>query len=73
MTAAYFEIRVAGALPAAALRGFKNLTVLETAETVLRGTLPDRAALNGLLARLETAGIQVLEVRKLKRAGMSDS
>jgi len=72
MTAAYFEIRVAGALPPAALRGFEDLAVQETAETVLRGTLPDQAALNGLLARLETAGIQVLEVRKLKRADVSD-
>jgi hypothetical protein len=30
----------------------------------MQGALPDRAALQGLLARLEMFGVQVLEVRQ---------
>lgn len=67
MAAVYYEIRVAGVLPPRALQGFEHLAVLEPVETVLRGPLPDQAALNGLLARLEALGVQVLEVRKRKR------
>jgi hypothetical protein len=35
-------------------------------ETVLHGPLQDQAALQGLLARLETLGVQVLEIRRLQ-------
>jgi hypothetical protein len=33
---------------------------------VVHGPLADQAALHGLLARLETFGVQVLEVRRLQ-------
>jgi len=65
----YYEIRVAGVLPPEALLDFDRLSAsVEPVETVVHGQLRDQAALQGLLARLETFGIQVLEVRKL-RAG----
>ena len=67
MTAVYYEIRIAGHLPAGALRGFEQLTTAQPTETVVSGPLPDRAALNGLLARLEASGVQVARLRKLKR------
>jgi hypothetical protein len=62
----YYEIRVAGVLPPEALLDFDRLTAsVEPVETVLHGPLRDQAALHGLLARLETFGVQVLEVRRL--------
>jgi hypothetical protein len=63
----YYEIRVAGPVPPGALRGFEQLAADQPAETVVRGPLPDQAALNGLLVRLESSGIQVLGVRRQKR------
>lgn len=62
----YYEIRVAGILPPETLLDFERLTaVVEPIETILHGPLLDQAALHGLLARLETLGVQVLEVRRM--------
>jgi hypothetical protein len=66
MTAIYYEIRIAGLVPPDALRGFEQLAATQPAETVLRGSLPDRAALNGLLARLEWSDVQLMRLRKLE-------
>jgi hypothetical protein len=61
-----YEIRVSGVLPPEALLDFEYLTAsVEPVETVLYGELADLAALQGLLARLETFGANVLEVRRL--------
>jgi hypothetical protein len=63
----YYEIRVTGVLPPEALLDFGRLTAsVEPVETVLHGPIQDQAALNGLLARLETFGVQVLEIRRLQ-------
>jgi hypothetical protein len=59
----YYEIRVAGTLPPEALLDFDRLTA--SVETVVHGPLRDQAALTGLLARLETFGVKVLEIRRL--------
>jgi len=62
----YYEIRVSGVLPPEALLDFVRLTAsVEPVETVVHGPIRDQAALNGLLARLETFGVQVLEIRRL--------
>lgn len=67
MPSSYYEIRVTGVLPPEALLDFERLTAsVEPVETVLHGPLRDQAALNGLLARLETFGVQVLEIRRLQ-------
>ncbi len=67
MASSSYEIRVTGVLPPEALLDFDRLTAsIEPVETVVHGLLPDQAALNGLLARLETFGMQVIEVRRLK-------
>jgi hypothetical protein len=61
----YYEIRVAGVLPPEILLDFERLTAsVEPVETLLHGQLRDQAALQGLLARLETFGVEVLEVRR---------
>lgn len=67
MPSSYYEIRVAGVLPPEALLDFDRLTAsVEPVETVVHGSLRDQAALQGLLARLENLGVQVLEVRRLR-------
>ena len=67
VTSSYYEIRVAGVLPPEALLDFERLTAsVEPVETVVHGPLQDQAALHGLLARLETFGVQVIEVRRLQ-------
>ena len=66
MPSSYYEIRVSGVLPPEALLDFDRLTAsVEPVETVVHGALQDQAALNGLLARLEAFGVQVIEVRRL--------
>ena len=62
----YYEIRVVGVIPPEVLLDFERLTAsVEPIETVLHGPLRDQAALHGLLARLETFGVQVVEVHRL--------
>jgi hypothetical protein len=63
----HYEIRVAGVLPPEALLDYARLSAsVQPVETVLHGPLPDQAALYGLLARLETFGVQIMEVRRLR-------
>jgi len=65
VTSSYYEIRVAGVLPPEILLDFDRLNAsVEPVGTIVHGPLRDQAALRGLLARLETFGIQVLEVRR---------
>ncbi len=69
MTSSYYEIRVTGVLPPEALADFERLRAsVRPVETVVHGPLRDQAALQGFLARLETFGVQVLEVRRLQDA-----
>ena len=66
LTPSYYEIRVVGVLPPEALLDFERLTAsVEPVETVVHGPLPDAAALHGLIARLETFGAQIVEIRRL--------
>jgi hypothetical protein len=56
----------AGVLPPEAFLDFDRLTAsIEPVETVVHGPIQDQAALNGLLARLEAFGMQVIEIRRL--------
>ena len=67
VSSSYYEIRIAGVLPPEALLDFDRLTAsVEPVETVVHGPIRDQAALQGLLARLEAFGIQVLEIRRLR-------
>jgi hypothetical protein len=66
LSPSYYEIRIVGVVPPEALLDFERLNAsVEPVETVLHGPLQDQAALKGLLARLETFGVQVVEVRRL--------
>jgi len=60
-----YEIRVAGVLPLEVLLDFEQLTAsVAPVETVVHGPLRDQAALNALLARLETFGVEIREIRR---------
>jgi hypothetical protein len=66
LPSSYYEIRVVGILPPEVLLDFEPLSAsIEPLETILHGPLRDQAALHGLLARLQTFGVQVVEVRRL--------
>jgi hypothetical protein len=67
VTSARYEIRVTGVLPPEAFLDFEHLTsYVAPVETLLCGEIADIAALQGLLARLETFGVHVMEVRRLR-------
>ena len=64
----YYEIRIAGLVPPGALAGFEQFAADQPTETMVRGPLPDQAALHGLLARLESSGVQLTRLRRQKNA-----
>jgi hypothetical protein len=61
-----FEIRVQGHLPPDWSDWFAGLTVTHDPGgiTILQGSLPDQAALHGVLTRIRDLGIPLVEVRK---------
>jgi hypothetical protein len=61
-----FEIRVRGTVPQEVLDDAGDLhAVVEAPQTVLRGTVRDQAALQGLLQQLHSLGLELVEVRRL--------
>jgi hypothetical protein len=61
-----YEIHVRGEIPSEALAEFEGLTTfVEPAETVLSGVVEDQAALQGILARIQALGLELVEVRRL--------
>jgi len=73
-----FEVRVAGVVPDTDLKDLRAISLpQDQVNTVLYG-IDDQAALYGLLARLRSLGLEVVEVRKvsdrsLVEAGYEDS
>jgi hypothetical protein len=62
---AVYEIRVRGRLGATVLGAFPTLRAeWRGPDTVLRGPLPDQAALHGVLAQIERLALELLEVRR---------
>jgi len=61
-----YEFLVRGHLGLTVLRAFPALRA-ETRgpDTVLRGAVPDQAALHGVLAQVEALGLELLELRRL--------
>jgi hypothetical protein len=61
-----YEIRIKGRLNDSTLAAFEGLTAsVEPVETVLHGPVRDQAALHGLLARIRSLGLELVEVRRL--------
>ncbi|MEU7304883.1 hypothetical protein AB0950_32450 [Streptomyces sp. NPDC007189] len=64
-TSACYEIRVHGHLSQTFLGAFPGLRAeIQGADTLLTGTLPDRAALHGALAQIEALGLELIELRR---------
>jgi len=67
----YYEIRVAENLECYWQQWFLGLEILPTKGqggpgTLLRGNLPDQAALFGLLGRIHSLNLTLLEVKRIK-------
>lgn len=65
MLAKSFEIRVRGTIPPDLVADFDYLEAeVVDGTTVLRGAIPDQAALYGVLLRLQALGLELVEVRQ---------
>jgi hypothetical protein len=62
-----YKIRIQGQIGQAWSRWFDDLRVEETKDgaTVLRGDLPDQAALHGVLNKVRDLGMTLLSVQRL--------
>ncbi|MEV6057195.1 hypothetical protein [Streptomyces sp. NPDC052107] len=61
---ACYEIRVRGQLSQTLLGAFPGLHAeIEGGDTLLIGTLPDQAALHGVLAQIEALCLELVELR----------
>lgn len=61
-----YEIRVAGCLGGTMLAAFPELHAeTERGQTVLSGNLPDQSALYGIVARIESLGLELVDLRRL--------
>ena len=66
MRPARYEIRVNGRVSPAQLERFEDMeTEAGPVETVLHGPIRDQAELHGLLDRVKTLGLELIEVRRL--------
>jgi hypothetical protein len=64
-----YELRIKGRLSDSLLAALGELnTSVETGETVLHGPVRDQAALYGLLDRVQSLGLELVEVRRLPQA-----
>ena len=66
MDALSYEIRIRGEVSQAVLRTFDSMdSDITQVETVLHGPVRDQAELHGLLDRLQSLGLELIEVRRL--------
>jgi hypothetical protein len=67
-----FEIRIKGTLSEPVLSAFEGLHYsVDPIATVLTGPIPDQAALHGLLDRIQSFGLELVEVRRFPEPGAS--
>jgi hypothetical protein len=61
-----YEIRVRGRVSTALLDSFDGMaSAVEPVETVLHGPVRDQAELHSLIDRIQTLGLELVEVRRL--------
>ena len=61
----YYEFRIRGQLGDTLLGAFPDLHAeLQGCETVLAGSLPDQAAMHGVLTQIEQFGLELLDVHR---------
>ena len=67
VTPASYEIRIRGRMGGPLLESFGDLDAsIKPAETVLRGEIQDQAALHGLLDRIQSLGLELIEIRQVQ-------
>jgi hypothetical protein len=67
---ASYEIRIKGKVGDPLLASFGGLDAsIKPAETVLRGVIADQAALHGLLGRIQSLGLELIEIRQVDEPG----
>ena len=65
-----YEIRIKGRLSDSLQTAFEGLTAtVEPVETVLHGPVPDQSSLHGLLDRIQSLGLELVEIRRLPVSG----
>ena len=61
-----YQIRVTGRVPADVLEEIEAVQVtVQPMRTILRGSVPDQAALNQMINRLQGLGLELTETRRL--------
>jgi hypothetical protein len=61
-----YEIRVKGRLSDSVLAAFEGLAAtVEPVETVLHGPVQDQSSLHDLLDRIQSLGLELVEIRRL--------
>jgi len=61
-----YEIRIKGRLSDSVLAAFEGLTAtVQPVETVLHGPVQDQSSLHGLLDRIQSLGLELVEIRRL--------
>jgi hypothetical protein len=66
MAALRYEIRIRGRLSEPVLESFESLeSDIERVETILHGPVRDQAELHGIIERVQSLGLELIEVRRL--------
>jgi hypothetical protein len=64
--ASSYEFRIKGRLSDSVTDAFQDFTTsVKPAETIVRGDLRDQAELHGVLERIQSLGLELIEVRRL--------
>ena len=67
-----YEIHIKGRLSDSVLATFEGLTAtVQPVETVLHGPVQDQSSLHGLLDRIQSLGLELVEIRQLPAAADS--
>ena len=62
-----YEIRIKGRLSDSLSGAFEDFTAsVKPAETVMRGELRDQSELHGVLDRIQSLGLELIEVRQIE-------
>jgi hypothetical protein len=63
-----YEIRIRGRLSDSLCEAFEDFSAaVKPAETVMRGELRDQSELHGVLDRIQSLGLELIEVRQVER------
>jgi hypothetical protein len=66
VSAVGYEIRIKGRLSDTVTGAFEEFTAaVKPAETVMRGEVRDQSELHGVLERIQSLGLELIEVRRL--------